>query len=370
MKKMFNKLILPLVCLTFLTFIPANVYADSLNRNLYQGYTENTRNEGQGFKISDDGQKIAYCYDFNSAPPTIKTSDKKTYYEKIPDYLYNNNSNTDKYGIKNKIKIASVLILGYPLDTYKLMQKYNVTSPQARYVTQLLIWNINKDNDASSPGLPERLTKSKNMLNYYKSILNLANSKAFTVQNFNSGKLDIMGDFKFKKFQNEWRTGILTSSGSIGSFKFSNLPSYMKVIDFNTKESLNKINVGEKFYITSDEIPSDKTKLNITFQYRFVNLYFYKYVSGGELYDNYTSIQNLIRASIDNKLRTQLLALNLNNEKVTPTKPNDNNIVKPNRIIVSDSSTRNLPKTGMDNIYFEIGILNLLSGLLLIFKNK
>lgn len=128
------------------------------NEILYQGCFENIKILGDEpsvlLRITDRKGKYGkddgvYCYDKNSKYPSDISSADKTYYKRIESYLDFTDELTDKYGKDKKERIAAVLNVGYPNESFGCMKKYVVSANDAMYMTQTLIWDITlgTDND-------------------------------------------------------------------------------------------------------------------------------------------------------------------------------------------------------------------------------
>lgn len=105
------------------------------SENMYQGYNEtiylSTGEITSGIRIKDgqgnDGKdSIVYCYDLSYSFPSAENSENRTYYKRIDSYLESNDKLTEIYGKDKKVRIATVLNVGYPNDSYGYMKKYGI----------------------------------------------------------------------------------------------------------------------------------------------------------------------------------------------------------------------------------------------------
>ncbi|WP_300257916.1 Cys-Gln thioester bond-forming surface protein [Clostridium sp.] len=287
MKKFLNKL--SFFTLVFFSFSFVNVFASEQE---YWAYSKST-SEGTAFFVEDDGAKIVYCYnhDYNQPGNSNKNSDNKTYYKREESYLNTDDDFMDKYGKEVKERIAVVLTYGYPLNSSHLMEKCRVNEAEARYITQQLIWDICSGNDG-----PYGYEYGK--FGYYDKLLELSK-----VKKFEQGNLTLVGDFKFVERGSKYSTDKLSTNGNVGSFIITNLPENMVIKDWNNDQVLNNkpIKVGQEFYMEASTKPNLNLKLKITYNYKDVKFYFYKYSRGGIKVKPDKPYQSLIRAELENK---------------------------------------------------------------------
>ncbi|MBY0757362.1 Cys-Gln thioester bond-forming surface protein, partial [Clostridium sardiniense] len=281
-------------------------------KKLYQAYSIASSNNLRIIDGENGEENIVYCYNRDYNIPGIKEGDEieKTYYTRIESYLDSNDPYTEQYGKEKKERIAAVLIAGYPIDTYGLSRKYKLTEFTARYITQKLIWDINDGKD-------QYINGNGNDDLYYNELL-----KHSKIDKFEQGKLDLIGNFEFKKNKEYWSTSKLSTLGGKGSFIFDNLPEYMEIRDFNTNEILDKdIKVGQEFYIVSNREPNEDLKLRIKYKYQEVKLYFYKYHSGGIPFKPNKPFQNLVRGDLTDKINEVSLEIKANGNFEKPSTP-------------------------------------------------
>ncbi|HDF2339564.1 TPA: thioester-forming surface-anchored protein [Clostridioides difficile] len=285
------------------------------SENMYQGYNEtinlSTGEITSGIRIKDgqgnDGKdSIVYCYDLNYSFPSAENSENKTYYKRIDNYLESNDKLTEIYGKDKKVRIATVLTVGYPNDSYGYMKKYGISDNDARYMTQNLIWDITNGRDGAYVAYG-RITKT--MAEYANAILELSKTNIFE-----QGKLSLEGKLEFTQHENWWCTNKLSTTGDRGEFRFKDVPSGFKIIDWNTdKEIVGNLSVGQEFYIKSSNKPSPETKFELEYEYETVKIYFYECLSGKEpiFGKNY---QNLVRSELTNKKNKISLEIKINGD--------------------------------------------------------
>ncbi len=284
MKKFFNKL--SVITLIFFSFSLVNVFA---NIKEYWAYTK-----GQDiFFVDDDGEKTVYCYNKKLQHPgsSHKDSKYKTYFTRKEGYLDTNDEFMNIYGKDKKERIAVVLAYGYPIDSSGLISKYGINKEKATKMTQQLIWDICDGKDHSN-------TNKTGQYGYYNELFELSKTKKFE-----QGNLDLVGKFEFTEDNGKFLTNKLSTIGSVGSFTITNLPDYMVIKDWKTKQTINDntIKVGNEFYVESSRSPEPNLKLKINYSYKDLKFYFYTYFRGGINYGK--QYQNLIRAELVNKTK-------------------------------------------------------------------
>lgn len=257
-KKKAKSKILTFLLLDILCMSPIRSFAAE---DLYQGYNETiniSAGEGtSGIRIKDgqgnDGKdNIAYCYDLSRSFPSSENSENKIYYKRIDSYLESNDKLTEIYGKDKKVRIATVLNVGYPNDSYGYMKKYGISDNDARYMTQNLIWDITNGTDGAY-AVGGRITEV--MAEYANAILKLSETNTFE-----QGKLSLEGRLEFAQHENWWCTDKLSTTGDKGEFRFKDIPDGFKIVDWNTdKEIAGNLSVGQEFYIKSSNKPSPRS---------------------------------------------------------------------------------------------------------------
>lgn len=287
MKKFLNKL--SIIALIFFSFSLVNVFA---NQTEYWAYHKINSEGISAFFVDDDGEKSVYCYNEHLEPPgtSWSGSENKTYFTRTEGYLDTDDEFMNIYGKDKKERIAAVLAYGYPIDSSGLISKYGINEDQATNMTQQLIWDICNGEDHAY------MTKTGEY-GYYNELFELSKTKKFE-----QGNLELVGKFEFTEESGKFLTNKLSTIGSAGSFTITNLPDYMVIKDWKTKQTINDktIKVGKEFYIESSKRPDIDLKLKINYSYKDVKFYFYTYSKGGSVGKKY---QNLIRAELANKTK-------------------------------------------------------------------
>ena len=177
--------------------------------------------------ITIDG-KVAYCAD----------SSKTTPYDKV----YN------KSGNYNDDVIRSILYHGYPNNASGLMQKHKISESEARYYTQVAIWQHLGGPFAE---------KSRGA--YFDELLKIARTKDLGEErkfSLSSSSVNMTAKDDYQE------SPVITTSGSTGTFTF---PSNNNVwsVDVNGKNK-NTFNVGESFIIRSNKGLTGSIKITVS----------------------------------------------------------------------------------------------------------
>ena len=244
-KPLSKKLSLVLACLLSFNLLPiGNIKANAEEtghkvtvngmspeeyNQLYQNYlngieTYATGNSGLGIQlipgiiappITIDGE-VAYCLNL---------------YKNFP--VGNNYPSGNPY---ENTKIRAVLYHGYPVNASGLQQKYGVTAEDARYYTQVAIWQMTGD-----------LTSRDYGIGYVDELLSLGRSGSLPSSNFSISP----NNLEATQMSGYQETGVIKTSGSSGTFTF---PSDSNVwsVDLNGNKK-NTFTVGESFKVRANK---------------------------------------------------------------------------------------------------------------------
>lgn len=161
--------------------------------------------------ISVDGE-VAYCLNLHKDFP-----------------LGNNYPTANPYADAGMV---AILYHGYPVNKSGLQQKYGLSATQARYYTQVAVWQYIGEIANKDRGVP-----------YLRELLQKAYSKDVGGSNFQFSKTHIDA-FQKLEFQ---ETEVINTSGASGTFTF---PSDENVwsVDVNGNRK-NTFNIGESFIV-------------------------------------------------------------------------------------------------------------------------
>ena len=147
--------------------------------------------------------------------------------------------------------IKAVLYHGYPVDSSGLQRKYGISNREARYYTQVAIWQMTGD-----------LTSRNYGIGYVDELLELGRRASIPNVVFNISP----NNLEATQMNGYQETGVIATSGSSGTFTFPS-DSNIWSVDINGNKK-NIFNVGESFKIRStkgyngSKIFSVGTKLN------------------------------------------------------------------------------------------------------------
>ncbi|SER49743.1 Fibronectin-binding protein signal sequence, partial [Granulicatella balaenopterae] len=304
-QKIISKFGLIAVILLFITYlvivIQNKVYAQE---NLFQGYHEEmtvNRDTRYGIKISDEGEQIAYCYNYEKGFPSKKDAtyngnDDRCFYSKTENYLESNDDYINTYGVEKKQKIALALFVGYPNNGYGDYIK-QITESEARYMTQNLIWDITAGREGKyTPHnqYSEGMCKYYNQL-YKKYFKNFKEDEEFFLAN-----PSIQGDVTMKKIHVLWYSGLLTLNGIRGlvcdiELSCNDKEAHLYHKDGSPVTYENPICNGEEFFIVTPNKPT-KQILSLNWYTKAAKFIFYKHEKGGKnTTKGENNVQNLIR---------------------------------------------------------------------------
>ena len=280
------------------------------DKKLYRGYSHEITAQGigaVGLRIEDgqeaDGEdRIVYCYDNRKVYPGKRDAGESILYSRIDNYLDSKDPYTEAYGADKKARIATALYAGYPYNAYGHLEEFGILPEEARYMTQLMIWDIT-ENAEGIYGAPEpEKGISENMVKYYNAIYQDLLEDFMVKDEHLGGEMEITGQFNFHQEGEYWQTGKLHVSGSKGTVRFRNLAPHFEILEAYTMRPLQDIDMTQDFIIRSKVRPDDETSFFVEYQYERVKFYFYKYEKGGN--PDSRGIQNLIRVEPSDILET------------------------------------------------------------------
>lgn len=257
------------------------------------------------YRISING-KVAYCIDSSRNTPYDKTySDDGSYDDDV---------------------LRAILYHGYPNNASKLIEKYGITEDEARYYTQVAIWQYLS---------PEFAEKSRG--GYFDELYKLGKNKDLGGQRTFS--LD-QSEITMKVTGDYQESGVIKTSGSKGTFTF---PSNENVwsVDVNGNKK-NVFNVGDSFKIRSKAGLTEDIKIDVTSAlYTPIGI---KWVPTSECYQRLVEpVQNNKTVAVKKQVTLKFQSATV---KVVKT---DDNCVKLSGVefgIYSDSDCKNLIATG------------------------
>ncbi|MCR2013793.1 SpaA isopeptide-forming pilin-related protein, partial [Bacillus cereus] len=143
-------------------------------------------------------------------------------------------------------KIRAVLYYGYPVNANGLQKKYGISDSEARYYTQVAVWQMTGD-----------LTSRDYGIGYVDELLSLGRSGSLPSSNFNISS----NNLEATQMNGYQETEVITTSGSNGTFTF---PSDSDVwsVDLNGNKK-NTFTVGESFKIRATKGYNEDKRIRI-----------------------------------------------------------------------------------------------------------
>ncbi|MCR1952745.1 Cys-Gln thioester bond-forming surface protein, partial [Clostridium sp. DSM 100503] len=143
-------------------------------------------------------------------------------------------------------KIRAVLYHGYPVNASGLQKKYGISDSEARYYTQVAVWQMTGD-----------LTSRDYGIGYVDELLSLGRSGSLPSSNFNISS----NNLEATQMNGYQETEVITTSGSNGTFTF---PSDSDVwsVDLNGNKK-NTFTVGESFKIRATKGYNEDKRIRI-----------------------------------------------------------------------------------------------------------